>query len=69
MRWNITFTLAAFPQFLQNPVAWIQKNVWNLPALFDVQNNHGPLLCTLCPKKMDPGDLVTIIVIQFGDNP
>ncbi len=37
----------------------IQKrdsNVWNPPPLFAVQNHHGPLPSTWCPKKMDPDD-------------
>jgi hypothetical protein len=60
MGWNIPFTRAVIPQFLQNPIAWIQKNlrlqkrnsnVWNLPALFAVQNHHGPLLCTGAQKR------------------
>jgi hypothetical protein len=47
---SITSTLAATPQLLQNPSALIQKNlrlpkrnsnVWNLLALFVVQNTMG----------------------------
>jgi hypothetical protein len=66
-----TFTQAATPQFLQNPVASIQKNlrlqkqnvnVWKLPALLAVQNHHGL-------KKMDPGDLVVIIAISIWSQP
>jgi hypothetical protein len=30
-----------------------------------IQNHHGPLLCTWCPKKIDPGDLVAIIAISI----
>jgi hypothetical protein len=65
---------AVIPQYLQNPTAWIRKNlklqkrnsnVWNPPALFVVQNHHGPLPCTWCPKKMDPGNLVTITVVSI----
>jgi hypothetical protein len=33
-------------------------------AFFAVQNHNGHLLCTWCPKKMDPGDLVAIIAIS-----
>jgi hypothetical protein len=29
------------------------------------QIHHGPLLCTWCPKKMNPGDLVVIIAISI----
>jgi hypothetical protein len=66
MGWSITFTRVVIPQFLLNPVTWIRKNmklqkqnswVCNPPALFAVQNHHGPLPCTWCPKKMDPDDL------------
>ncbi len=78
MGWNITFTQAAISQFLQNSVAWIQKNfrlqkqnsnVWNLLVLFAVQNHHGPLLYTWYLKKMDPGDLVAIIAISIWWQP
>jgi hypothetical protein len=36
---------------------------WNPLALFLVQNHHGPLLCTWCPKKMDHGGLVAITAV------
>jgi hypothetical protein len=61
---------SSHPTVLQHPVAWIRKNlrlqkqnsnVWKPQASFAVQNHHGPLLCTWCLKKMDPGDLVEII--------
>ncbi len=61
------------PQCLKKPITWIWKNlrfqkqnshISNLPVLFAVQNHHGPLLCTQCPKKMDPGHLVAIIGVS-----
>jgi hypothetical protein len=71
---SITSTRAVIPQFLQNPVAWIRKNlklqkrnlnVWNPPALFAIQNHHGHPLSTWFPKKTDPGDLVAIIAVSI----
>jgi hypothetical protein len=71
-------TSAAFPQFFQNPIALIQKNlrlqkrnsnIWNPPALLSIQNQHGPPLCTWCPKKMDHGDLMAIITISRVTTP
>jgi hypothetical protein len=78
MGWSITFTQAVIPKFLQNPVAWIRKifrlqklnsNVWNPSALFAVQNHHGPLLCTWCPKRWILATLWRLTPSQFGDNP
>jgi hypothetical protein len=50
MGWSITFTRVVISQFLQNPVAWIRKNlrlqkrnsnVWNLPKLFAFKITMG----------------------------
>jgi hypothetical protein len=66
------------PPSFANPVAWIRKNLklqkrisnfWNSPALFTIQNHHGPPLCTWFPKKMDPGNLVAIIAISIWCQP
>jgi hypothetical protein len=43
--------------------------VWNPLALFDdVQNHHGLLLCTWCPKIWILATLWGLSLSQFGDN-
>ncbi len=74
MGWSITFTRAVIPQFLQNTVAWIRKNlrlqkrnnnVQNLPALFAAQITMGLAFAHGAQKKIEPGDLVAIIFVSI----
>jgi hypothetical protein len=61
MGWSIIFTRAVIPQFLQNPVAWIWKNLrlqkWNSnvrnpPALFaDCSKSPWASPLHMVPKK------------------
>jgi hypothetical protein len=41
------------------------SKVWNQLAFSPVQNHHGPLPCTRCLKKMDPGDFVAITAVSI----
>jgi hypothetical protein len=71
---SITFILVATPPVFAKArrldpqkleIAKAEFKKLESTGIFVVQNDHGPCLCTWCPKKMDHGGLVTTIAISI----